>query len=173
MKTLLHISIRNALVAGVLAVILLVVLFYIGRHPFMISPFLDFRILLFAIFIFFTLKEFRDYHQNGLLYFWQGLLGSFIVVVLTSVVAACGLWIFGMMEETFVPSYIDQMTAYLKTFSPEDLERAHIGKEAYERNLEALPTTNMPKLVITHFGQGMIIGFFISILFSVILRRTT
>jgi hypothetical protein len=171
-SSLLTISIRNGLVAGILAVILLVLLFYFGRHPFLIAPYFDFRVLLFAIFIFFTLKEFRDYHQKGILYFWQGLFGSFIVVMIASVVAAAGLWIFGSLEENFVVSYVEQMTAYLKTFTEEDLQRARIGKETFERNLSELPATNISTLVLTHFAQGMLIGFFISLVLSVILRKT-
>jgi hypothetical protein len=171
-STLLRVSIRNGLIAGLLSAVVLVVLYYIGRHPFLIAPFFDFRILLFGVFIFFSLKEFRDFHQDGLLYFWQGLFGSFIVVVVASSIAGLGLWIFGTLELDFVPDYVREMTAYLQKFTEEDLERARIGKETYERNLAELPATNITTLVITHFAQGMMIGFFISLILSVILRKT-
>ncbi len=171
-STLLRVSIRNGLIAGLLSAVVLVVLYYIGRHPFLIAPFFDFRILLFGVFIFFSLKEFRDFHQDGLLYFWQGLFGSFIVVVVASSIAGLGLWIFGTLELDFVPDYVREMTAYLQKFTDEDLERARIGKETYERNLAELPATNITTLVITHFAQGMMIGFFISLILSVILRKT-
>ena len=169
---LLRISVRNGIVAGLLATIVLIVLYYVGRHPFLIAPFLDFRILLFGIFIFFTLKEFRDYLQQGLLYFWQGLFGSFIVVVVASSLAGVGLWVFGILETDFIPDYVREMTAYLQKFTEEDLARARIGKETYERNLAQLPATNISKLVQTHFAQGMMIGLFISLILSVILRKT-
>lgn len=169
---LLRVSIRNGLIAGLLATIVLIVLYYVGRHPFLIAPFFDFRIVLFGIFIFFTLKEFRDYHQQGLLYFWQGLFSSFIVVMVASTVAGVGLWVFGTWESAFVSDYVREMTAYLQKFTEEDLARARIGKETYERNLEQLPATNISTLVITHFAQGMMIGFFISLIISVILRKT-
>lgn len=171
-SALLRVSIRNGLIAGLLSAVVLVVLYYIGRHPFLIAPFFDFRILLFGVFIFFSLKEFRDFHQDGLLYFWQGLFGSFIVVVVASSIAGLGLWIFGTLELDFVPDYVREMTAYLQKFTDEDLERARIGKETYERNLAELPATNITTLVITHFAQGMMIGFFISLILSVILRKT-
>lgn len=169
---LLRISARNGLIAGLLATIVLIILYYVGRHPFLIAPFFDFRILLFGIFIFFTLKEFRDYHQQGLLFFWQGLFASFIVVIVTSVFAGIGLWVFGTLEPAFVSDYVREMTAYLQKFTEEDLARARIGKETYERNLAQLPATNISTLVLTHFAQGMIIGFFISLILSVILRKT-
>lgn len=165
------VCVRYGLVAGALALILFVTMFYIGHHPLLIAPYLDFRVLLFGVFIFFALREYRDYYQNGLLYFWQGLIGSFVVVLLSSVIAAFGLLVFGKLESSFVSSYIAGFTAYLQTYSAEDIER--LGKEIYERNLAELPSTNVGALAITYFAQGMIIGFFVSIILSVILRKTT
>lgn len=166
---LLSVSLRYGAVCGVLALALLVVTYYIGRHPLMISPYLDFRILLFAVFIFFTLKEVRDYYQEGALYFWQGLIGSVLVVVVATIIAAIGIQIFGSLEKEFVVSYVEQMTAYLKTFPKEDIDR--IGKEVYDRNLEQLPATNSSILAFTYFMQGLVIGFFVSIIVSAILRK--
>jgi hypothetical protein len=170
MKDLVKVCVRYGAVAGVLSALLLIMLFYAGRNPMLIAPFLDFRIFVFGIFIFFSLKEYRDAYQGGLLYFWQALFGSFILVLLSSVISSTGLYIFGVLEGKFVSDYIDGMTEYLKTFPPEEIER--IGKDIYERNLQALPSTNMATLIQTHFAQGMMIGFFISIILSVILRRT-
>jgi hypothetical protein len=168
-KTLFKISVRYGIVAGVLAFILLVAMYYMGRHPFLTSPFLDFRILLFGIFVFFTLKEFRDYHQQGVLYFWQAMIAGLLVILMATVITSILLLVFGSWEKEFVVSYIAQFTAYLKTFPKEDIER--IGKEIYERNLEALPATNIFGLTQTYFMQGMVIGFFVNIVLSVILRR--
>jgi hypothetical protein len=169
-SALLKVSVRYGVIAGILAVVLMIALLYLGKNPFSIYPFLDFRIILFGIFIFFSLKEFRDLHQGGVLYFWQGLFASFIVVLLGSVIGCAGLWIFGLYEPRMVELYVSEMTAYLKTFPPEEIER--IGKEVYDRNLRLLPSTNISTLAKSHLVQGMIIGFFISIIFSVILRRT-
>ncbi len=163
------VSARYGSLGGILSFMLLLIMFYIGRHPLLVSPLLDFRIFLFGIFIFFALKEFRDYYQGGVLYFWQAMIGSLVVVMLASIIGATALLIFGSVDKTFLSQYIAQVTEYLKTFPPEDIER--IGKETYERNLASLPATNMSTLAITYFIQGLVIGFFISIILSVILRR--
>lgn len=168
-KKLLLISLRYGAVAGVLAFVLLVVMYYLGRHPLMTSPFLDFRILLFGIFVFFTLKEFRDYEQAGVLYFSQAMVGGLTVVMVTSVVASLLLYIFGTWEDEFVSGYIAQVTAYLGSFSKDEIDR--IGRDVYERNLNALPATNISNLVITYFVHGLMIGFFVNIVLSVISRR--
>jgi hypothetical protein len=167
-SSLLFICLRYGVVAGVLAVIVSVTMFYLGRHPMLVSPFLDFRVLLLGVFIFFSLKEFRN-HQEGVLYFWQGLLGGLCIVLLTTGIGSIGLLVFGSLVEGFVAQYIEQMTTYLKTFAPDDIKR--IGQDVYNRNLALLPTTNISTLVMTYFFQGLIIGFFVSIILSVTLRR--
>jgi len=169
MSNLVKVQIKYGAMAGVLNAALLIILYFLGRHPFLISPLLDFRILLFTIFIFFGLKEFRDYDQNGILYLWQAMLGALLLVLVTSVIAAVILQLFGSLNEAFVPSYIKLMTEYLKTFPKADIDK--IGKEVFERNLAVLPSTTMSSLTITYFAQGIGIGFFISIILSVILRR--
>jgi hypothetical protein len=171
MKVLFRISARNGAVAGVLAFVLLIVMYYMGRHPMVISPLFDFRILLLGVFIYFTLKEFRDYHQAGMLSFAQGMIGGFIVVGICSLVATTLLLFFGKWNEEFVSSYITQFTEYIKSFPKEDIEK--IGKEVYERNLRELPTTNISGLAGTYFVQGLILGFFVNIIISVVLRRQT
>ena len=169
LNKLFRISIRYGLAGGVIAFVLLVVMYYIGRHPLVVSPFLDFRILLFGIFIFFALKEFRDYDQEGVLYFSQAMLGGFMVIFTLSASAALFLWIFGSLESDFVTDYITKVTTYITSFSAEDIKR--IGKDIYDRNLAALPTTNISGLAFTYLIHGMVIGFFVNIVLSVILRR--
>lgn len=168
-KRLLLISARYGAAAGILAFVLLVGMYYLGRHPLLTSPFLDFRILLFGIFIFFTLKEFRDYEQEGVLYFSQAMIGGLVVVAVSSTITSILLWAFGIWEQDFVSAYIAQVKAYLEGFSKEDIDR--IGKDLYERNLRVLPATNIENLAITYFVHGLLIGFFVNIVLSVISRR--
>jgi hypothetical protein len=166
---LISIGIRYGSMAGVLVIILLVAMYYIGRHPLMISPFMDFRILLFGVFIFFSLKEYRDDHQEGALYFWQGMMGSFVMVVVAGTIASLLLMIFCSIDSSFIPSYVKGMTDYLKTFPADDIER--IGKDVYERNLSQLPATNSKQLAGLYFIQSLMIGLFVSIILSVVLRK--
>ncbi|MDL5050148.1 DUF4199 domain-containing protein [Oscillatoria amoena NRMC-F 0135] len=169
LQQLARVCIRWGAIASILAISLMITMYYLGRHPLMIAPFLDFRILLYAIFIFFALREFRDYHQQGALYFWQGMIGSFILVGVAGILSATLFWWFGTLETEFIPSYVSQMTEYLKNFSGEDIQR--IGKEVFESNLQSLPSTNMAQLASLYLAQSFVIGLFVSIILSVILRK--
>lgn len=162
-------AIRFGAIAAALAIVLFIVTYYLGKHPLLVAPFLDFRIILFGLFIFFALKEFRDHHQQGVLYFWQGMIGSFVVITIAATFISLGILIFAYAKPEFVSDYVTEMTNYLKGFPPEDIER--IGKETYQRNLDQLPATNAKQLAGLYFGQSYIIGFFVSIILSVILRK--
>jgi len=169
LNKLLRIAVRYGLIGGVISFVLVIVMFYLGRHPLVVSPYLDFRILLFGIFVFFALKEFRDYDQQGVLYFAQAMLGGFMVIFILTTLATLLIWIFGSVEPDFVSEYIEQVTAYVKSFSEEDIKQ--LGKDVYERNLAALPSTNIGRLAFTYFVQGLVLGFFVNIVLSVIVRR--
>ncbi|MBL7856650.1 MAG: DUF4199 domain-containing protein [Cyclobacteriaceae bacterium] len=164
-----RIALRNGLVAGLLAISMMLFLYYKGDgHPLLINPFMDFRIVLFGIFIFFTLKEFRDQHNGGILYFWQGMVGSYAFVAAFGLLCALFILIFGYLHESFISDYIQESVAQLKSM-PEFVEK--IGKEDFERNFEKATSTNGYRLAIWYFGWSLIMTLFISTIISVVLRR--
>lgn len=166
---LIKVVMRYAGIASVLGVALMVGLYYMGRHPFLIPVFFDFRIILFGVFIYFALKEFRDFHQDGVLYFWQGLVGSIAFISLYGAIASTLILLFEWAEPEFLRSYIQKQIAQLQSLPPEVVER--IGKEVVTRNLETLPATNVYALPKLYMFQGFVIGLFVSIIISVILRK--
>lgn len=167
---LLTIGLRYGAIAAVLSIGLNILMYYLGRHPVMISPFLDFRVFLYAVFIFFSLKEYRDFHNAGVLHFFQGMLGSFVVVATAAVLGSILYRIFGAYEPNFVSDYVRLVTEYIRSFPEEELTRIG-GKEEVERNLAELPSTNMAQLAFLYLAQSFGIGLFISIILSVILRK--
>lgn len=169
MKPLVKISLRYGVLAGIIGSILLTGLYYIGRHPFLIPVFMDFRIFLFGIFIFFTLRELRDIHQNGILYFWQGVFASFLFTLSYAVLASLLLLTLIYFVPAFLTDYISLSIAQLKALPPDVI--GQIGREVYDRNLELLPATRGSDLAFLYFSQSFMISLFISIILSVILRR--
>ncbi len=166
---LIFIGLRNGLVAGLLGFCLLLALYYIGKHPFLFPVFFDFRIFLFGIFLIITLREIRDIHQEGILFFWQGMISSLLFTIIFALVASFLIWIFAYINPLFLQNYISTALDQIKAIPAEAIEQ--IGKDAYERNLKALPSTNGYDLAIHYFWQSFVISFFVSIIISVILRR--
>ena len=169
MKSLVKVSLKYGLVAGALGSLILAGLYYMDRHPLVIPVYLDFRIILFAVFIFFTLREIRDYHQAGVLYFWQGIFSSFLFTVFFSVVSSLFLVVFIRVVPAFLDSYIQLSMQQLESLPDAVVEK--IGKEVYNRNVALLPGTKSADLAFLFFWQSFMISLFISIILSVILRR--
>ena len=171
MKSLSGISVKYGLLAGITGLILLIGLYYLGRHPFLIPVFMDFRIILFGVFIFFALREVRDHYQGGTLYFWQGIVAAFIFTLTYASLSALGLLSFMAAVPEFLTSYIDLSIEQLRALPSDVIER--IGKEVYESSLKLLPATDIYDLAFLYFTQSFLISLFISIILSVILRKTT
>jgi hypothetical protein len=169
MRPIVKVPLRYGAIAGVLGAILVVGLYYLGTHPFLIAIYLDFRIFIFGIFVFFVLRELREFYYGGILYFWQGLIASFLFTLIFALVASLLIGLFGTVVDSFVSGFISQSTEKLAAVKEELIER--IGKEAYDSNLRNLPATNAWDLAFHYYLQCFVIGTFIGILLSVILRR--
>jgi hypothetical protein len=166
---LFRIVIRYGLVAGVLGFALLVILYYAGRHPFVIPVFFDFRILLFALVLVFSLRDFREFHNEGLLSFAQGMVGSFVLTFAYALVSSILLFAFVSWNAEFLSSFVELTLEQAKSYPVEDIER--MGRETFEQGLMAIKEADAAYLAKRYFFQSFIISFFISIIISVILRR--
>jgi hypothetical protein len=169
MKPLFKVPITYGAIAGALGFVFLIALYYWGKHPFGIPVHLDFRIILFGIFIYFSLKELRDFYQGGVLYFWEGSLASFVFLLVFALISSAAIGIFAWVIPDFVDSYIRLKIEFLKALPADIVEK--IGKEVVDSNLKALPATNAFDLATLYFWQSYMIGAFVSIILSVILRR--
>jgi len=164
-----RVSVRYGLIMGVVGFTLLLFLYYVGNHPFLIPVFLDFRVVLFAIIFSFALKEIRDYYYGGVLHFWQGMISCLLMTALFSLVASLGIYAYATNDPEFVASYIRLSMEQVSAFPSEEIER--IGRDVYESGITALQGANAYFLATRYFAQSFIISFFISIIISVILRR--
>lgn len=166
---LVRVPVRYGVIGGVLGFILVIILYYIGRHPMLVIPVFDFRVALFGVFMYFILKELRDYHFGGLLFFGQGMAASGIFVIVFGIIASTFIWIFSKNVPGFVTEYVELLTNQLKSYPPETIEQ--IGGERFAESLAQLKSTTGADIAKLYFRNGIIIGFFISIVISVILRR--
>lgn len=166
---LVKIPLQYGAIAGVLGALIVIGLYYIGKHPLLFPVYFDFRIILFSVFIYFTLREYRDIYKEGILYLWEGIIGSFIFVTVFAIISSSIIYAFGIWQPEFVKSFIQLSVEQVKNYPPEVI--AQIGKENFDLVLKSLPTTSSYDLARKYFGQCYIISFFVSIVLSVILRR--
>lgn len=169
LKPIVSVPLRFGLYGGLLAGTIMIILFYIDRHPFLIAPLYDFRVILFAVFIFFSGKEFRDYHQAGELYFWQAMATGIICYISIGLIGSFILLLFGNIEPRFVTDYIG--TAMEQLVRDQEAMVNAVGIEAYENALNQLPQTTIMDMAGDYMIKSMVIGFFLTIIISVVLRR--
>ena len=173
-KPLLSVAFKYALVGSVLGIALILILYYTGKHPLLIPVAYDYRILLFGVFIYFSIREIKVYHLQGQLHFWQGLLTGVFFYLALGMVVGVFISIFGSLETSFLEEYVRSNVNGLE-MNKELLtaEGAVTMSEAeFERQLELTKATSSVTLGFDYFIKSCIIGFFISILLSVILRKT-
>lgn len=169
LSPIIRVSVRYGLIMGIIGFILLIILYYTSHHPFLIPVFVDYRIILFAIIFTFALKELRDYHHEGVLHFWQGMISCLLMTIIFSLIASSFIYVFATYNPEFVQSYISLSMAQVKAFPEEEINR--IGRDVYESGILALKQANAYFLAIRYLSQAFIISFFISIIISVVLRR--
>jgi hypothetical protein len=166
---LVRISVRNGIIGGLLGSIMVGILFYLNPvHPLLISPFMDLRVFLFPIFIFFTLKEYKARFSNGILYFWQGMIASYIFLISFGVICFLFILIFATVVPEFGAEYSKQSLVLLKN-NPDFINM--VGEEEFKRNFSEAQPTNGLRLGLVYFMWTLVIGFFMSIVLTVILRK--
>ncbi len=164
-----RISVRNGVIAGFLGFFLLLGLYLMGKHPMLFMIFFDFRILLFAIFMTLTLKEIRDNYQDGIIFFWQGMIANLIFTMVFSLLLFGLIWMLCQFYEPFLKGYVSDALKQLA--SVEEAIVKQLGKKEYDSNFKAMAATNGYVLAKHYLQQSFIISFFLSIIISVILRR--
>jgi hypothetical protein len=166
---LLRVPFRYGLLGGVIGSIVIAVLFFSGQHPFLLPVIFDFRIIVFAVFIFFSLREVRDYHLRGVLFFWQGIVGSYVVIFTSALVGSLFTLSLGEWSSTFLSSYVEKERQEMMNYKDQII--SSVGADAYNQQLNKLPLTSSWDLASDYFLKSIIIGLFLAILISVFVRK--
>ena len=164
-----QVAFKYGFFAALLLAAVFIGLFYIDRHPLLIPVVYDVRVLILAIFIFFGVKEFRDYRNNRLLSFWQGMLIGLILSVTVGFLMYITIMAFGAVNETLLSGYLGEMAVQLNENRERFLEA--IGEEAYQDALKNLPSTTLGDLAVDYYLKSVAIGLFFTVIISIILRR--
>lgn len=173
-KQLLLVPVKFGIVAGILNVILMIILFYSGKHPALLPPYLDSRILVFIIFMYFTLKEYRNYHNEGFLHMWEGLILGFFVYTIVGIIGFLSIIILDMAGTGFINQYITLATEGLMNMREELIngpQAIKMTEMEFDTHITTLKSTTALQLGFDYFIKSILIGFFIPIIYTVFLRK--
>jgi hypothetical protein len=159
---------------GVISAISLItgisILYYAGKHPLLINVFFDLRILVFILFIFIALREFREDFNNKILHFWQGIYIGLLVYIIAALLTSLFIWVFaGWIEPDFLNSFISTSMENLQINKEIIIES--LGEKNYQAAIEGLPTTSANNLAFDYFLKSMPIGFILTFIIAIFLRK--
>lgn len=163
-------SLKFGLMGGILIVILFVVMVFFEINPLVASKKLDFGFIILPIFIFFSVKEFRDFKNEGKLRFWQAIALGMLTLFILSALSAIIVWSFlSLFSDDFLKQYIIDRTYLLEEYKPMILEST--SEEVYERTFQDLQNVTPAILAFDDYLKKIFTGIFITLIISVILRR--
>jgi len=166
---LIKVPVKFGAVGSLLLSILMLILFYMGKHPMLIPVIMDFRLVAIPIFVVLATLEFRDFKNQRKLVFWQGMLIGFVCYFSMGLGAGLFILLFSLANPAFVTQFTDISTQTMIQNKEELLKS--IGLEVYNANLAKLPSTTGYDLSVDYFFKTLIVGLFFTIIISVILRR--
>ena len=172
---LLKIPIKFGVFAALLSIAVILVMYFSGKHPLLLPPYLDSRILIFLIFIYFAIREYKDNFNGGLLHFWEGMILGIVLYVFAGLMGGLFIYTFSRFQPEFVGLYISQATEAV-TIAREQLingqQAVTMTQEEFEGHLASLKETTASILAVDYFIKTCIVGFFIPLFYSVVFRKT-
>jgi len=169
------VPIKYGLVATVINAILMIILLKSGRHPLLIPPYFDARIIIFLIFIYFSIREFKEFHNNGILHMWQGLIIGMVTYLIVGFFGSFFIIIYTKFDPSFLTGYIESAIRGAEIFKEELMagERGvSMTEEEYQNHITQLKQTSANLLAFDYFIKSCLLGFFIPLIYSVLFRRT-
>jgi len=175
LPALARVPLKFGAVAALLNCALMFLLFKAERHPSLIPPYLDSRILVFLVFIYFALREYKVVYNNGILHFWEGLFMGISVYLTVGILGAFFILIISKYDASFVSMYIQNVVEGIEGAREEMLngpQKVKMTEEEFDNLLDGLKQTTAAGLAIDYFIKSCIIGFLIPLVYSVIFRKT-
>ena len=169
-QPILRISLKYGIMGAILSMVLFLILYYSGKHPALIPALFDFRIILFPIVLVFSIRDFKLNFNEGILHFWQGMSIGLLDILIFSLLMMFFIMVFGgLLETEYVHEYISGMQQQILTDA--EIFSNSVGKDAYTKTLEILPSTTIFDLALDYFLKSWPLGLFLIIIISLILRK--
>jgi hypothetical protein len=167
-KPLVRVSLFYGLFGGVVMIILIIGLQYVGRNPLTDIRVVDLVIL--SVFLFFAMREYRDRYNDRILYYWQGVSIGILTFLTIALISATFIYILTeFIKPEMVSQYIDSRLDLLQQNKQQLVST--INETAYNKALEGVKQTTSADLGLDDLLKKSFIGLFLTIIIAVILRK--
>ena len=164
---------KSTIKYSVLCGIFLSAIFFIsikfGSNPLLDQRHFFFDLAVFLLFIYFAGKEHKDFRNQGLFYFWEGISIGFIVLI--PAVLIFSFFLFVIFQQ--YPQLIDQYRegAINMVNAQKELIIENFGKEAIQDQFDQINKRTSFDLILRNSGWKVLSGFLVTPVVSIILRR--
>ncbi|PIB36373.1 hypothetical protein BFP72_13695 [Reichenbachiella sp. 5M10] len=168
MKDLFKISLRYGLIGSALLIIMFLVFYFSDENP--LQELQMFDLFVIPIFIFFGLKEFRDRYNGTFLKYWEGMTGGLILYTSMALITAGFVYTFvELIDPSLVPDYVSSRLEILEETRTKIVEE--MGADSYIQSYQKVKDTTQTDILLDGFLKKIIIGFLITSVVSVVLKR--
>jgi hypothetical protein len=163
-------SSNYGLAGGAIIIILFLILQLFNINPMVANKKMDFGFIILPLFVFFAIKEFRDFKNNRQLRFWQGMTVGFFTYIILALNSAIFLWlVLGIISPELLDQYIIDRTLLIESKKNEIM--GTLGEDVYYQTHYDLQNVTPFVLALDDFLKKTFAGLFITIIISVILRK--
>lgn len=167
-QAIIRVGLRYGLVSGALSIILFFVIALFDENPLIVNSWFDFFLI--PGFVFFGVREFRQYYNGGLLQFWQGASVGFITYVTSALLFAVVIGGYlATRGEEWVDDYVADRVAVVQ--ENEENFTEELGATTYQQVLQEVKATSTFDLVLDDFLRKLMIGIFITLIIATLQRR--
>lgn len=155
--------------AIVLVVLLFFILIFLDKNPVIYSSNIIFIGPLLSIFLFFSIKIFRDTNPDGLR-FWQGFSIGILYTLFFTTLYAIVLWLDGNVFET---THFDEYREMIieKIVAGKEMLVDQMGEEGYQEYLKSGQSSNA-RIIGSLAFNNIIIGVLVTPLVSLFMRTS-
>ena len=165
-----EVGLRYAGVAAFLMIIVFLVSYYIGAHPFIEMSHLFFDLFIYGLVIYFALNEFKTVKNKGILHFWQGMSIGFFVNIFSFGIYMVFLFLIMNFDENILTSYQQQAVEFLEIKAAQYIEG--FGEEQYQIQLETILETTILDMALMGGVKKFISAMLITPVLSILKRKT-
>jgi energy-coupling factor transporter transmembrane protein EcfT len=169
MNLLVKSPLRFSLIAIFFVVLMFFISVFLDKNPVIYSSNIIFIGPLMAIFLFFSIKIYRDTNPDGLR-FWQGFSIGILYTLFFTAFYAIVLWADGTLFET---NHFDEYRQMIteKIISGKEMLVDQMGEEGYQEYLESGESSNA-RIIGSLAVNNIIIGIVVTPLVSLFMRTS-
>ena len=165
---LVAIPLKYGIIGGCVVILLILIFYFLDLNPLVNIKVADLLIL--SIFIFFSLKEFRDRYNDRQLHFWQGMTGGVINYLTIAMISAVFILLMTVIiDPEITTKYVEGRIELLNENRQTLIDT--MDEETYLKAVAGVKETTGLDLALDDFLKKSIIGLFLTIIIAVILRK--